>query len=91
MALSLADRIEAVERAYEFMLAYAGQGKDDAGDPAASEIRATLTPSRYAIFSSSSPPTQAAPSPLCGSLSPRRRSPPPSSTISTAVFTCARC
>lgn len=43
MALSLADRIEAVERAYEFMLAYAGQGKDDAGDPAASEIRATLT------------------------------------------------
>ena len=38
----LAARIDAIEEAYEFMLAYAAQGRMDEGDHALSQVRALL-------------------------------------------------
>ena len=39
---SLAERIDAVEEAYEFMLAYAAQGRQEEGDHALSQVRRLL-------------------------------------------------
>ena len=41
-AESLSERINTIESTYEFMLAYAAQGRHEEGDPATSEVRAYL-------------------------------------------------
>ena len=46
---SFADRIDTIERTYEFMLAYAAQGRQDEGDRATSEVRAILTQGAQAL------------------------------------------
>ena len=48
-AASFAQRIESIETTYEFMLAYAAQGRQEEGDPATSEIRALLTSAATAL------------------------------------------
>ena len=45
----LAARIDAIEEAYEFMLAYAAQGRMDEGDHALSQVRALLNGTATAL------------------------------------------
>ena len=45
----LAARVDTIEGAYEFMLAYAAQGRADDGDPALSQVRALLTAAAGAL------------------------------------------
>ena len=45
----LAARVDTIEGAYEFMLAYAAQGRADEGDPALSQVRALLTAAAGAL------------------------------------------
>jgi hypothetical protein len=40
---SLHDNIEVIESGYEYLLAYAAQGRDTDGGPGGSEVRTTLT------------------------------------------------
>jgi hypothetical protein len=47
--LSLAARIDAIEEAYEFMLAYAAQGRMEEGDHALSQVRALMTGAANAL------------------------------------------
>lgn len=46
---SFAERIDTIESTYEFMLAYAAQGRQDEADHAVSEVRAILTQGMQAI------------------------------------------
>jgi len=46
---TLAERIEAVERSYEFMLAYAAQGRRDESGGSGAEIRRSLTAAADAL------------------------------------------
>ncbi len=43
MSKSLHDNIDVIESGYEFLLAYAAQGRDSDGGPGGSEVRTTLT------------------------------------------------
>lgn len=49
MSGTLADRIDVIERSYEFMLAYAAQGRRDESGTSGGEIRQSLTGAAEAL------------------------------------------
>jgi hypothetical protein len=57
---TLAERIEAVEQAYEFMLAYAAQGREDEGGGSVRQFleRAAAALDGLAVAAATSPPAQ---------------------------------